>query len=313
MGERSQGNIETFRGKPVVVWHPQKGHVNHEVVYKIMREYGSPHDWKEIFDLFCQGEQVSKISDLVVGTWWGDETWNDESMFAKMVEAFTARADRLPALRHLYIGDISSEECEISWLELCDISPLLKAYPRLETLHIQGTNGLRFPAFRSDSLRELMIMSGGLNEKVIEDLLDAELPQLEHLELYLGIEDYGGISTIDDLLPLLSKPFPSLKYLGLKNSQLANEIASALTSSPLLLQVETLDLSLGLLDDTGAETILSFPPLPKLRKLDLQWHYCSDEMMERLTAFAVERGISLDVSEQMDSECEYDRYVSIAE
>ena len=45
-----------------------------------------------------------------------------------------ALADRLPALEALFLGDITFEQQEISWIQQSDISPLFLAFPRLRVL-----------------------------------------------------------------------------------------------------------------------------------------------------------------------------------
>ena len=80
-----------------------------------------------------------------------------------------------------------------------------------------------------------------------------ELAGIEHLELYLGTDDYGWDGSIDDVLPLLADDrFPRLKYLGLRDSEIADGVAQAVAKSPLLEKLDVLDLSLGTLGDEGA-------------------------------------------------------------
>ncbi len=46
-----------------------------------------------------------------------------------------------------------------------------------------------------DSLVALTIESGGLPAAVVREVASAHLPALEHLELWLGEENYGGDAT----------------------------------------------------------------------------------------------------------------------
>ena len=60
-------------------------------------------------------------------------------------------------------------------------------------------------------------------------------------------------------------------------------------------QIETLDLSLGTLTDRGGALLLEkLPAYPGVKKLDVHYHYLSDEMMGKLKALPME----VDVSEQ---------------
>ena len=66
-------------------------------------------------------------------------------------------------------------------------------------------------------------------------------------------------------------------------------------------QIHTLDLSCGTLTDKGAELILEkLPKYPKIKTLDLHFHYLSDEMMARLKNELAD--ISIDLSEQNEKE-----------
>ena len=50
--------------------------------------------------------------------------------------------DRLNRLKGLFIGDITYEECEISWIIQSDVSPVLTAYPELELFRVRGGQDL---------------------------------------------------------------------------------------------------------------------------------------------------------------------------
>ena len=100
-----------------------------------------------------------------------------------VVAALVAAREKLPKLRVLFMGDIISEENEVSWIEQTDVSPLLEAYPELEYFGVRGGNGLRLGDIRHEHLRSLVIEAGGLAREVVLDVLRADLPSLEHLEL----------------------------------------------------------------------------------------------------------------------------------
>ena len=83
--------------------------------------------------------------------------------------------------------------------------------------------------------------------------------------------------------------FPNLRYLGLRNSEITDMIATAIASAPIMQSLETLDLSLGTLSDDGATALLNSPYVPRLAKLDIHHHYLSDEMVARMTTIRSER------------------------
>jgi len=118
---------------------------------------------------------------------------------------------------------------------------------------------------------------------------------------------------VADLEPLLDgQRFPKLHYLGLRDSDIADEIAAAAASAPILDRIRTLDLSLGTLGDEGAEALLASPAVARLAKLDIHHHYCSDAMVARLNGL----GVTVDASEQEgpdEYDGEFHRYVAVGE
>jgi len=301
-------HIERFAGKVVVDWDPAVGIKNPETtLYRVSVSYDEGDTWSNKFAGFLNDPAVDAVTGLVVGVWTDDfSDWNDT---ARVVEEIAAAREKLPSLTAIFFGDITYEETEISWIEQTDVSPLFEAYPALEHFRVRGGNNLRIGRLRSQHLKELGIESGGLNRSVVQDVLRSDLPALEHLELWLGSSEYGATTTLEDLAPLFtSLLFPHLRYLGLRDSEFANEIALALVKSPLLERLRVLDLSLGLLDDTGAAALLTSPAVKKLEKLDIHYHYCSEEMIAQLKAL----GSEVDASDRQE-EGKYGRYVAVSE
>ena len=119
------------------------------------------------------------------------------------------------------------------------------------------------------------------------------MPKLEHLELWLGTSEYGGINDPAPLKPLLDgKRFKKLTSLGLRNSEIADAVARAVAESPLLKRLEVLDLSLGNLTDVGAEALLASPDVRKLKKLDLHHHFLTEPFVEELKKLPLELDVS---------------------
>lgn len=260
----------------------------------------------EIEKLSTSSESES-LTSLIIGD-WGQAYENSSE---EVVDALVKHSASFPVLRKLFIGDMSSEECEISWITQSDLSPLLPAYPELQSLTIQGGNELSLSELKHENLEKLSIISGGLSKTVLEQLAASHLPKLRKLELYLGVEDYGFDGNLADLLPLIEVGrFPKLTYLGLKNSEIQDEIAVAIANAPILEQLDTLDLSLGTLSDVGAEALLSSDRIKGLKSLNLSHHYMSDEIISRFQ----QSGLSVDVSDKQESDDEEDwRYPSITE
>ncbi len=223
---------------------------------------------------------ADQLTALIIGA-WTEASGGDDS--APLVQKLFEVASQLPGLRALFMGEMTYEESEISWINQSDLSPLLKAFPRLETLRIRGGNGLSFSPVEQASLKEIAIETGGLPRSAIRELCLCQLPSLEHVELLLGEENYGFDGSVEDLQPLLSgKLYPKLKYLGLMNSVIANDIAAVVVNSPILGRIETLDLSMGNLDSEGAQSLLGLAAYPQLKRLDISHHYASEESVTAL-------------------------------
>ena len=108
----------------------------------------------------------------------------------------------------------------------------------------------------------------------MREVMKAKLPKLKHLEVYLGTENYGATSSVDDLTPILDGTlFPELKYLGLKNSDYQDAIAQLLADAPVLSGLDTLDLSKGILTDEGGRALYGSERVWQVKKLDLHYHW----------------------------------------
>ena len=271
------------------------------------------------FRHFLDTVDTTKVRALLIGAWWQE----DYVSFAPVVELLAAHADRFPALKALFLADVVSEECELSWLEMADITPVVEAFGGLEELTVRGCGdafrgrtvlGLR--PVRHGSLRKLCFESGGLPSEVVRAVGASELPALEHLELWLGVSEYGGNASVQDLAPVLSgASFPALRHLGLQNSEIQDEIAAAIASAPVVAQLESLSLAMGTLGDEGAEALLSGQPLTHLTSLDLHHHYVGEALMERLRNLIGPDRVNCDIDEveYWDPEEDEFRYVAVSE
>lgn len=251
---------------------------------------------------------TEQITALVIGAW--DLSFGDGTS-ATVVDALVKSNYRYPNLRHLFLGDILSEECEISWIVQSDVTPLLNAFPDLEEFGVRGGGSLVFQPFQHGSLKKLVIETGGLDRSVVEAIASSKLPALEHLEIWFGDENYGANTTVGDLAPFFAAgTFPNLKTLALKNADFTNEIVRAVFNAPVLSQLEVLDLSLGTLDNEGAEILLDSPSILSLLKLDLTHHYCSPDISVQLRNLPIE--VIIGEPEQYYDE-EESRYVAVSE
>ncbi|WP_314612534.1 STM4015 family protein [Streptomyces stackebrandtii] len=278
--------------------------------------YSDPGDehWEPLFERFLKTVDPERVRAVVVGGW--DEPYETSSAF--VVEALIAARDRLTGLRAVFLGDMTGEDCEISWIVQSDVTPLLAAYPALREFGVRGGTGLAFPAIRHDGLQSLVVETGGLPAEVVRGIAGSELPALESLELWLGTDEYGGDSTTEDLAPVLAGTgFPALRHLGLCNSVIQDEVAAAVAGAPVVARIERLDLSMGVLTDEGAAALLDGQPLTHLAHLDLSHHYLSAAMSERVRAALVPHGVTVVLGDPEEADDDGDgevyRYVAVAE
>ncbi|MGW6741250.1 STM4015 family protein [Streptomyces sp. NPDC055025] len=273
--------------------------------------YEAEEQWEAAFARFTEAVDTTRVGALIVGSW--SDAY--ESGPEPVIEALVAARDRLPALRALFLADIVGEECEISWINQGLVTPLLDAFPELVEFGVRGGQELRFPAVRHERLRSLTIETGGLKADVVRGVGASELPALEHLDLWLGVSEYGATTEVADLAPILAgSRFPRLRHLAVRNSEIQDEIAIALAGAPVVAALEILDLSMGTLGDVGAEALLSGQPLTHLKKLDLHHNYMSGALRERVLATLGAAGVEVDLeeSEDMDDD-EGFRYTAVSE
>ncbi|MFE7313307.1 STM4015 family protein [Streptomyces sp. NPDC057555] len=313
--------IEEFGGLPVFTFPepagtpaplPEPGTVAWRISYD---PYGDGEDgsFEELWSRFTTAVDLSGVRALIVGQW--GEAYDDTSEV--VVTALVAAKERLAGLRALFLGEIAQEQAEISWIQQSDISPLLTAFPALERLSVRGGEGLVFPAVRHEALRELRFESGGLPAAAVRGICESDLPALESLVLWLGVPEYGGDYEIGDLAGALSGArFPRLRHLGLQNSEIQDEIATAVASAPVVAGLESLDLSMGTLTDAGAEALLAGQPLTHLARLDLEHHYLTAAMAERVRTALTAQGVEVVMgeSEEPDEDGEEVwRYAAVTE
>jgi predicted DNA-binding WGR domain protein len=230
---------------------------------------------------FLADPAVGLVEALVVGCCWGVPPSPNTS--AEVVAALLAARERMPRLRALFLGHITSLQNELSWIRQSDLTPLLTGLPHLEHFRSRGGVGLVLRKFRHEHLKSLAIEASNLPRAVVRAVGASHLPALEHLELWLGTKRYGADTTPGDLKGVLQGDgLPSLRHLGLRDSDIADAVARALARAPILGRLRSLDLSLGTLGDRGAEALLANPAVAQLERLDIRHHFVSPEMVERL-------------------------------
>jgi len=272
--------LDEFHGRRVVEFDDSSAWEGPHVAYRLRVDYDSKVTMGEKIATLLDQPDSDKLSALIVGAW--SQVCEGEDG-AKVIADLVEFAPRLPGLRYLFLGEMTYEECEISWIKQSDVCPILNAYPKLEALRVRGGDGLAFSRVRHESLKELAIETGGLPRSAIRELFLCDFPSLEHLELLLGEENYGFDGGVEDLQPLLAgKLFPRLKVLGLMNSEIANDIAAVIVNAPIVARLDTLDLSMGNLDSEGVRSLLGLAAYPQLKQLNISHHFASTDAIDAL-------------------------------
>jgi hypothetical protein len=304
----------TLCQKKVIEFPSDKPQNPADIIYRIRIDWDDEITWLEKFTQFLALPNIEKTTGLVVGSW---ETEYPQGPPDQVIQALVASREQLPHLEILFLGDITCEENEISWIENTDVSPLLTAFPTLKYFGVRGADGLSLGGLNHENLETLVIETGGLPGRVLREVINGHLPNLKHLELWLGDENYGFNFGIEDLQPIFEgQNFPNLTTLALKDSEIADEIAKAIVNAPILDQLEVLDLSMGTLGDEGAEALVQSERVKKLKALNLSHHYCSDEMMNKLASLPIEVDLSDQEAEDVyeyNGKTHHERYVAVSE
>ncbi len=299
-------STETFFGKRIQDYQGGDVASSPGIVHRLSLDYDDARSMGELLEEYLSKIDPSTLQALIFGAW--SEPYADGP--GEAFEVLIKHASRLTDLKALFVGDMTSEECEISWIIQGNYQSLLQAFPQIEVLRIRGASSLQLPAFSHPRLRELTIECGGLPREIGEGLAQSTLPSLEYLELWLGTDEYGFSGDIDLFKRVMQQLYTSkLRHVGLRDAQIADEVAKWLAAEAWIADLETLDLSLGTLGDDGAKALLASPYLAKLKRLNLSYHYISAALQAQLRAAIP--GVVLD--DPQEPEDDDHRYVAVGE
>ena len=306
---------EQFANKTVAQWSNNEAlpDTNSTSIKLAVNPYDDDLAYPEYFAQFIKLDGIDKIESLILGSW--GEAYEETS--ALPIKLLVQNNAAFPALTSLFIGDLALEEAEVSWIQQSDISSIYQAFPKLELLKIRGGEGLTLGNLSHSRINTLVIETGGMGKDILEQARLANLPELTHLELWLGDENYGcdiGSNDLRAFLNGLSEQFPKLRYLGLRNYHQTDELAGIISELGAPENIATLDLSNGNLSDKGAESLLNSKKLSHLKVLDLHHHYLSNDMITKLAAAKLAGTVNLEDQNEAD---EYDdetyRYIFVSE
>jgi hypothetical protein len=286
-------NDGTLRGYEIVTYNMEEGITDTNVAYRLFIEsYDSDVRFEEVWERFVADPLVGELKAVSIG-YWGSEDMDDDPCDNLPELLIAAASGPLKDVEALFVGDISGEECEVSWITQFELGGVVSAFKKLKYFKARGGNDLGLTGMDNPTLEVLIVETGGLGGDVVRAIAAAKLPNLQHLELWTGSRNYGASVGIDDVMPLLvgtaypemKYPFPKLKYLGIRNSEIADEIAEALLTAPVLDIVQQIDLSKGLLSDRGAKALAENTRLGADKMIDITNNYVADvELIDQISA-----------------------------
>jgi len=220
---------------------------------------------------------LARIRKLTLGAFGNDDgepTWDD-------VTDEIASLGSPPTLRELRYD--RGGYWDISWTYLNNLPKLYPQLAALETLYIE-LGHMELGTIVLPALRDFEVYTGGFSAANMTSIMHATWPALERLVLRFGdSEDYGATCELGDVEPLLATSMPKLRDLGLANAGFANELVPVVAASPLVRQLRTLDLSMGVLDDTGAQALIEHAAkLAHLEKIDVSKSYIGADAAKAL-------------------------------
>lgn len=310
---RRYDHISEFGGKPVVFYETGLELDTAKNNYRIAWSWEDEGaEFNDLFAEFLSLDGVEQLTGLLTGAYC--EEMFEEDM-SGVVETVVSAAEQLPSLTDLFIGDIISEENEISWILNTDLSPILAAYPRLRTFGTRGGHSLSLGEIVHDQLQSLTVETGGLGREVVMQVVSARLPELQHLEIWTGDPEYGADSSIEQILPLFQEcPFPKLKHLGIANCDYASQVLKVSLDSPTLQQIDVFDLSMGTLTDDDVDLMLSNADrFAGLKKLHLDENMMSADVAGRLSTLPCEVTVGDQREGYTDHEGNVRRYPAVGE
>lgn len=227
------------------------------------------------------------------------------------VNALVENHQKLPNFKVLFAGDSKDSNhwrYGCSQIYLCNIYPLLKAFPNLEVLHLCGHFGrsdkpllkeeqqkneilqirrndgslVKRAKIKPQKLKTLIIEGADLTDDRIAQICQFEYPSLEYLELWLGRKD--TLKIVEIISPILSgECCPNLLYLGLIGSENTNAIVTAIAKSEIIKHLKVLDLASGNLSNAGVLTLLDCPAVNNLHTLNVSENQLQPNMIEKIS------------------------------
>ena len=233
---------------------------------------------------------------------------DDENSYANVAKRIGSRY--LPSLRTLFLGDFTYEDTELNWSHLGNLEPMWPALPNLESLKLRS-GSMKLGSIVLPKLRELTVITGGMDARAARAIASAQWPSLEILSLQIGPEPDGGEVKLKDLEPILDgATLPRLTHLGITNFNHTGKLLEPLAHAKILPQLTELDLEMGTLGDEHAARLFALQKaFAHLTKLDVHDNYLTSEGK----AVLKQTKLPINFGEQRDDDGPDERYASAYE
>ena len=237
------------------------------------------------FPRFLSDLGPENLTTFLVGSASIESTYIGEIGYREVVKELINNAENLQSLEALFLvaqADIPDHEVSIGDIRHGDLTPLLKVYPNLKCLAMRG-KGV-FGQLTHNRLEKLIIESYGLSQDTIASLENISLPNLKHLEIWLGAEWYGRTCAARDVVMAIHRAnLPSLKSLALKNCDCADELIEEMIEHKEVFDgIEHLDLSESMLTDGALERLLNSEMSGNLKTVNIDNCYISGRLLRVL-------------------------------
>ncbi|MFT3693060.1 MAG: hypothetical protein QM831_07955 [Kofleriaceae bacterium] len=213
-------------------------------------------------------------------------------------------------LRVLNLNAYDYDDCMMHWVNMGDWSGVLDHLPKLEELRVRGDR-VTYGTIDLPSLRVFARESCTMKNEELIALGEARWPALERLELWFGSSHYAvniDLHALDSIFA--AHGLAKLRHLGLRNCDLHAAIVPVLSSSRLLRQLESLDLSGGTIATREVDILVAHASdLRHLATIDLTDNFISVEDCRRLRGALPNANVTKQREDEDDDDDEPMRYV----
>ncbi|EFC43212.1 BRCT domain-containing protein [Naegleria gruberi] len=205
---------------------------------------------------------------------------------------------KLQQINSINLLNVDEEDNDVCYIQQDDMTSVFNSLPKLSFWRSKGGENLNISAqFSHINLKSLVLISASLSTDFLTNLFNAYLPNLTHLELFIGLSVDGCNDEFMKNSKLLSKDekgiFPSLTYLGLRNFEFLNQCTKTIFESAISKRVHIIDFSLSNLNDKGVNEFVELlesgieSDYLHLQILDLSHCFVSNKVRSRLNQLPI--------------------------